>query len=417
MKLIHNETKATLTKAAKQMKTQYDKKKKATVEYQIGDKVWLDTTNLHLTRPKKKLNDKCVSPFVIIEKCGLSAYKLKLLPIWKIYPVFNETLLTPYVAPTFPNQKRDPPPPPDIINNEEQYEIETILDHKTHKVRGSKDPKTGKYTTNIVTDYLVAWKGYRTEENKWTKESELGYAQEAIAKYWEGREDTITVQAIVIDKEKIIVISDAIKADDGWKYLVKKPQTLSYWYFEDKIPELENLIDDYWYANDQECLGGLTASEGHYKLLDENGKIFISRDVIFEEGLPHRTVSVVGETEPNGDLFPDPDVQKELFELPDMSTTENNKNNVVPDVPENQEPNQANEPPPLHRSARLGTSTQAAAESREYQQSEDHARSMGEDWAAIAQMRKLGMDLNEYITFLTDTKASHHIPKTYNEAM
>ena len=50
---------------------------------------------------------------------------------------------------------------------------------------------------------------------------------------------------------------------------------------------------------------------------------------------------------------------------------------------------------------------------------------MGEDWAtnsiypqaAVAQMRKLGMDLNKYVTFLTDTKTSHYIPNTYNEAM
>ncbi|SJL06738.1 uncharacterized protein ARMOST_10080 [Armillaria ostoyae] len=215
MKLIHNETKAALTKAAEQMQTQYDKKKRAAREYQTGDKVWLDTTNLHLARPKKKLDDKCVGPFTIIEKCGPSAYKLKLLPAWKIYPVFNETLLNPYVAPTFPNQIKVPPPPPNIINDEEQYEIKTILDHKTCKVRGPKDPKTGKYTTNVVTDYLVAWKGYGKEENQWMKESKLGYAKEAIAEYWKNRKDTITIQAIVVDEEKIIVISDAIKADDS----------------------------------------------------------------------------------------------------------------------------------------------------------------------------------------------------------
>ncbi|SJL04180.1 uncharacterized protein ARMOST_07540 [Armillaria ostoyae] len=256
MKLIHDETKVALTKAAEQMKTQYDKKKKAAVEYQTRDKVWLNTTNLHLARPKKKLDDKHVGPFTVIEKRGLFAYKLKLPPTWKIYPVFNETLLTPYTPPIFPNQVRDPPPPPDIINDEEEYEVESILDHKTCKVHGPKNPKTGKYTMNTVTDYLVKWKGYGPEEHKWTVERELQHAKEVIAEYLAKRKDTITVQAIMVDQKRNIVISDAIKADDTWRYLVKRPLNISYWEFEDKIPELKDLIDDYWYINDQERPNG-----------------------------------------------------------------------------------------------------------------------------------------------------------------
>ncbi len=126
-------------------------------------------------------------------------------------------------------------------------------------------------------------------------------------------------------------------------------------------------------------------SGGHYKLLDENGKIFISHDVIFEEGMLPHTLSVVGETEqPNGDLFLDPEVPKEPFTSPDTltpTTTDTNADDIAPDAPETQEPNQASQPPTLRRSTRIVASTHAAAESREYQQSEDNARSMGEDWA------------------------------------
>ncbi len=57
MQKIHGEAKRALEKAADQMKAQYDKKKRPAVEYQVGDKVWLDTTNLSLPRPKKKLAD------------------------------------------------------------------------------------------------------------------------------------------------------------------------------------------------------------------------------------------------------------------------------------------------------------------------------------------------------------------------
>ncbi|SJL06708.1 uncharacterized protein ARMOST_10050 [Armillaria ostoyae] len=259
MKLIHDETKVALEKAAAQMKNQYDKKKKAAIEYQTRDKVWLDTTNLHLARPKKKLNDKRVGPFLILEKRGPSAYKLKLPPTWKIYPVFNETLLTPYVAPTFNNQKHNPPPPPDIINDKEQYEIDTILDHKTHKVRGPNDPETGERTTGTATTYLISWKGYGKEENQWTKESELGYAKEAIAEYWKNRRDTITVQAIVVDNRAdgnntpTFILNSRIKNDDV-QFQVQQGTDFvtTTWYFEHEIPHLNELIKDYYWASREE---------------------------------------------------------------------------------------------------------------------------------------------------------------------
>ncbi len=58
MQKIHAEAKQALEKATNQMKAQYDKKKRTAIEYQVGDKVWLDTTNLNLPPPKKKLDDK-----------------------------------------------------------------------------------------------------------------------------------------------------------------------------------------------------------------------------------------------------------------------------------------------------------------------------------------------------------------------
>ncbi len=84
------------------MKRQYDKRKTASRDYQVGNKVWLDSTNLHLPQPKKKLDDKRVGPFVIESKVGAAAYKLKLPVHWKIHPCFNEKLLTPYVPAGLP---------------------------------------------------------------------------------------------------------------------------------------------------------------------------------------------------------------------------------------------------------------------------------------------------------------------------
>ncbi len=116
------------------MKAQYDKKKRPAVEYQVGDKVWLDTTNLNLPQPKKELADKCTGPFLIVAKKGASAYTLKLPTNWRIHPTFNESLLTPYAPPAFPNQEQPPPPPPDLVDGEEHYEVEKVLNSREHKV-------------------------------------------------------------------------------------------------------------------------------------------------------------------------------------------------------------------------------------------------------------------------------------------
>ncbi len=58
MQEVHATTKKLLEKAALQMKVQYDKSKCPAIEYKVGNKVWLNTTNLHLPQPKKKLDNK-----------------------------------------------------------------------------------------------------------------------------------------------------------------------------------------------------------------------------------------------------------------------------------------------------------------------------------------------------------------------
>ncbi len=133
---IHKETHDVLQKVATNMKKQYNKRKQNARDYQVGDRVWLDVTNLHLPWPKKKLDDKHVGPFTILDKAGAAAYKLKLPPHWKFHPRFNEKLLTPYIPPAFPNQENPPPPPPDLINNEEEFEIEEILDSQPRTIHG-----------------------------------------------------------------------------------------------------------------------------------------------------------------------------------------------------------------------------------------------------------------------------------------
>ena len=82
------------------MKQFYNQTKGESIQYKKGNKVWLEATNVTTKCPTKKLNNKCLGPFKILEKVGKSAYHLKLSSQWKIYNVFNEVLLSLYHPPT-----------------------------------------------------------------------------------------------------------------------------------------------------------------------------------------------------------------------------------------------------------------------------------------------------------------------------
>ena len=157
MEKIHEEAKSVLLQAQEIMKRHYDAHKKVAREYKKGDQVWLEGMNIKTDRPMKKLNHKQHGPFLIIEKVGESAYKLNLPATWKkVHPVFNEALLTPYILPEYPSQKKSEPPPPIIIDNEEEYKIEELMD--------------SKFVWNKL-KYLVKWWGYPNQAD-WTWEPE-----------------------------------------------------------------------------------------------------------------------------------------------------------------------------------------------------------------------------------------------------
>ena len=97
--------------------------------WKVGDKVWLEATNLRLQYPSKKLTPQHLGPFKISQVLSPIVYRLRLPPTWKVHNVFHASLLSPYKqtdthGPSFSTL------PPDLIRSEEEYEVEAIVSHK-----------------------------------------------------------------------------------------------------------------------------------------------------------------------------------------------------------------------------------------------------------------------------------------------
>ena len=129
--------------------------------WKVGDKVWLEATNLRIPYPSRKLMPK---------RHG----RLRLPSTWKIHDVFHATLLSSYHqteahGPSFSR------PPPDLIDSEEEYKVDHIVSHK------------GPSNRRL---YLTTWKGYPSSENTWKPEVNLCHAPTILQTYKKTRDIT-----------------------------------------------------------------------------------------------------------------------------------------------------------------------------------------------------------------------------------
>ena len=89
MQNVQKEAEAALHKACDDMKRYADRACAHAPKYQIGDKVWLSTKDLHTTRPSGKLMERQVGPYPISKIISPNAVELKLPPSFKIDAPIN----------------------------------------------------------------------------------------------------------------------------------------------------------------------------------------------------------------------------------------------------------------------------------------------------------------------------------------
>jgi hypothetical protein len=161
---LWTECKKGLHKVAEVMRA----RKGTPVEFKEDEMVWLDTKNLTTSCPMKKLSEKRIGPFKVLEKIGTTSYKLDLPPTWRIHPIFHSDLLSRFSEPIYDHQKGDDRPPPDVIDDHEEYEVERILDSRFYRRK---------------LQYLVLWKGYPPEDATWEPEKNVEHAPDAIVDF------------------------------------------------------------------------------------------------------------------------------------------------------------------------------------------------------------------------------------------
>ena len=94
-------------------------------QYNIGDEVGLNTTNLRNYCPHlpTKLRARWVGPFTISRVVLPVAYKVDLPPGWQIHPVFHIDRLKRYVT-SEEFLREVEPPPPILVEDHLEYEVE-----------------------------------------------------------------------------------------------------------------------------------------------------------------------------------------------------------------------------------------------------------------------------------------------------
>ena len=156
-----------LHEVRRNQETYANRHKKSASTYESENKTWLSTKNITTNRPSKKLNDKQIELFEVIEQKG-NIVKLKLQNFMKIHDNFHVFLLKKNSNDSLTNQIESSLPPV-MINNEEEWKVDDVLDSR-------------QYGRNKKLQYRVKWVGYPSDK-KWYDAVDLKNALDIVVEY------------------------------------------------------------------------------------------------------------------------------------------------------------------------------------------------------------------------------------------
>jgi hypothetical protein len=131
MKATLGEAKSALTKAKDDMARYYNQRRSPAPSFAPGDMVYLDSSDIQMTWPSKKLSHHRLGPYPVKSWIGKYAYHLTLpFSMRRLHPVFNIVKVT--LAPEDPicGRHQDPPPPLELVDGEEEYLVEEVLNSR-----------------------------------------------------------------------------------------------------------------------------------------------------------------------------------------------------------------------------------------------------------------------------------------------
>lgn len=151
-----------------------DRRRSAPPEFAPGQKVFVKAKFFKTTRPAKKLAEKYMGPYEILDKVGPQSFRLRLPNEMRlIHPVFHVSMLEPEHPSSIPNRVPSPPPPVELEGGPE-YEMTEIVDSKIDRRRRA-----------CPLLYKVRWTGYENtdEEFSWVLASEMDNAREVVEEF------------------------------------------------------------------------------------------------------------------------------------------------------------------------------------------------------------------------------------------
>jgi len=163
MKTVHKEPQAALSKSRDAMMCYADFHRGETLEYKVGNKVWLSTKNLNVDQLLCKLTEQQLRPYKFVKIISLNAVKLKLSASFKIHDVINISHIHLYRPPVAGQSAI--PSKPVVIEETPEYEVEEIMDSWL---------KHGKLK------FLVKWSGYTNDYNTWKPEANCANSHNII---------------------------------------------------------------------------------------------------------------------------------------------------------------------------------------------------------------------------------------------